>query len=218
MRLVLCTITLIIGISSHAIAQQWEIGAVGGYGWYRNSSLSNSTIFNPSASAEVGFPSRATVGVVFGETPFHHLGGEARWLFQWGGPQIIANGVKTSMPGYSNLFTYDLMIYPTSSESGLRPYLAAGAGGKIYTGTGLEFVGQLPTAALAVLRPVTQAEAAISVGGGLKYRFAKHAQVRIDIRAYFTPTPDALIHPTNFSVIHGWLSEIVPTAGLSYVF
>jgi hypothetical protein len=218
MRLVLGTIALTIGISSQGVAQQWEIGAVGGYGWYRNSSLSNSTIFSPPASAEIGLPSRATIGVVVGETPFHHLGGEIRWLYQWGGPQIAANGVKTSMSGYSNLVTYDFMIYPTSSEAEFRPYLAGGAGVKAYTGTGFEFVGQLPTAGLGLLRPVTQAEGAISAGGGLKYRFAKHAQLRIDIRAYFTPTPDALIHPTHFSVIRGWLSEIVPTAGLSYVF
>jgi hypothetical protein len=46
MRLVLGTIALTIGISSQGLAQQWEIGAVGGYGWYQNSGLLNSTIFS----------------------------------------------------------------------------------------------------------------------------------------------------------------------------
>jgi hypothetical protein len=71
---------------------------------------------------------------------------------------------------------------------------------------------------LALLRPVTQVEPAISVGGGLKCSFAKHAQFRIDFRTYFTPTPDDVIRPTGLSAIHGWLSTIVPTAGISYVF
>jgi hypothetical protein len=122
------------------------------------------------------------------------------------------------MTGYSNLVTYDLVVYPVRSESGFRPYLAGGAGVKVYTGTGFRFVGLAATADLAVLRPVTQAEPAISVGGGLKWLFAKHAQFRIDFRTYFTPTPDDVIRPTGLSAIHGWLSTIVPTAGISYVF
>jgi hypothetical protein len=218
MRLILGMIALTIGISSHGFAQHWEVGALGGYGWYQNSSISNSTIFSPPQSAAIGFPPRATIGVVFGENPYRHLGGEIRWLYQWGGPQIERNGFKTSMPGYSNLVTYDFVIYPMTSESGFRPYLAGGAGVKAYTGTGFELVGQSPTVGLALLRPVTQAEPAISAGGGLKYLIAKHVEFRIDVRAYFTPTPDAVIRPTRFSIIQGWLSEIVPTGGFSYVF
>jgi len=65
---------------------------------------------------------------------------------------------------------------------------------------------------------VTQAEPAISVGGGLKYSMTKHAQFRVDFRIYFTPTPNDVIQATGPSVIHGWLSELVPTAGFSYVF
>jgi hypothetical protein len=218
MRLIPCTIVLALAASCPLIAQHWEIGALGGYGWYRNSTISNPTIANPQDSGTVGFPSRATLGVVFGETPYHHLGGEVRWLYQWGGPQIESNGIKTSMTGYSNLVTYDFVIYPVRSESGLRPYFAGGAGAKIYTGTGFRYLGQGVTADLGLLRPVTQVEPAISVGGGVKYLLAKHVQCRLDFRAYLTPTPNEVIRPTGFSAIHGWLSTLVPTAGLSYVF
>src|SRR4029453_2541668 len=62
MRLIPCTIVLTLASSCPVIAQKWEIGGLGGYGWYRNSTVSNST---NSASGGVGFPSRATLGVVF---------------------------------------------------------------------------------------------------------------------------------------------------------
>jgi hypothetical protein len=219
MRLVLVTIALTLTLPSLGIAQRWEIGGLGGFGWYQNTTISNSTLAIPPTSAEVGFPSRGTVGVVFAENPYHHWGGEIRWLYQSGGPQIELNdGTKISMSGYSNLVTYDFVVYPVQSESGFRPYLAGGAGVKAYTGTGFGFVNQVPIAGLALLRNVTQAEPAISVGGGIKYVFLKHAQFRIDFRTYFTPTPNDLIRPAKFSVIHGWLSEVVPTAGFSYVF
>jgi len=218
MRLIPCTIVLTLASSCPVIAQKWEIGGLGGYGWFQNSTVSNLTTSNPPASGAVGFPSRATIGVVFAENPYRHLGGEIRWLYQWGGPQIESNGIKTSMTGYSNLVTYDFVVYPVRSESGFRPYLAGGAGVKVYTGSDFRFVGLPPTAGLALLRPVTQVEPAISVGGGLKCSFAKHAQFRIDFRTYFTPTPNDVIRPTGFSAIHGWLYSFVPTAGIAYVF
>src|SRR5215471_11698356 len=67
MRLVLGTIALTLASSCPGIAQKWEIGGLGGYGWYQNSTVSTATISNPPASATIGFPSRATVGVVFAE-------------------------------------------------------------------------------------------------------------------------------------------------------
>jgi len=218
MRLILSTIALILAASSLGRAQQWEIGGLGGFGWYRNSTIRNSITFSPPLSAEVGFPSRGTFGAFFGQNPHRHWGGEVRWLYQSGGPQIELNNVKTSMTGYSNLFAYDVLAYPLKRESGFRPYIAGGVGVKAYTGTGFRFIGQESTAVLALLRPVTEAEVAIGVGGGLKYLFGKHVLVRVDFRTYFTPTPDDVIRRTRFTVTRGWLHEFVPTAGLGYAF
>jgi hypothetical protein len=218
MRLIFCVIALAFAVPPLGIAQRWEIGGLGGYGWYLNSTVSNSVAYNPALSADTGFLSRATLGVVFAENHSHHWGGEIRWLYQGGGPQIQLNQATTSMRGYSNLVTYDFVVYPVRGESGVRPYLAGGAGVKAYTASDFRFINQQPTAGLAVLRPVTQAEPAISVGGGLKYSMTKHAQFRVDFRIYFTPTPNDVIRATGPSVIHGWLSELVPAAGFSYVF
>jgi hypothetical protein len=67
MRLIPCTIVLTLAFSCPVIAQKWEIGGLGGYGWFQNSTVSNFTTSNPPASGTVGFPSRATIGVVFAE-------------------------------------------------------------------------------------------------------------------------------------------------------
>ena len=217
MRLFAGTIVLILS-SCSAIAEDWHIGVSGGYGWYHNSTISNSTGLNPPASGVSGFPARGTVGVVIGEDVYHHWGSEIRWLFQWGGPQFEWNDVKTSLSGFSNLITYDLLIYPIPRESGLRPYLAGGAGVKVYTGTGARLDRQIDTARLAILQSETQAELAISVGGGLKYLFARHAQASIDFRTYLTPTPDNVIRPVGQALVRGWLYDFVPTVGISYRF
>jgi hypothetical protein len=217
-RLITCTIVVTLASSCPVMAQRWEIGGLGGFGWYENSTVSNSAVSNPPASGGIGFPSHATLGVILAENPYHYWGGEIRWMYEWGGPQIESNGIKTSLRGYSNLVTYDFVIYPVRTESGLRPYLAGGAGVKAYTGTDSGFIGLPPTASLAFLRQGTQAEPAISVGGGVKYEFAKHAQIRIDFRTYFTPTPNDLIRPTGLATIRGWLTTFVPTAGIAYVF
>src|SRR5215813_1956099 len=112
MRLIAGTFALVLAYSCSCIAEDWEIGVLGGFGWYRNATIKNSVISNPPVSGEIGFQSRPTVGVVVAEDLYRHWGGEIRWLFQWGGPQIQVNGIKTSISGFSNLVTYDFVVYP----------------------------------------------------------------------------------------------------------
>lgn len=205
-------ILLALAFSSLCLAQTWELGVVGGYGWYSNPSLAN-----PPESGTAGFPPRAAVGIVFGESPYNHLGGEFRWLFRFGGPHLQSNGITESAPGYTNTITYDFLFHMTPRESKIRPFVAAGAGIKVYTGSFRE-VDQ-PLTNLALLRAVTQVEPAISVGAGLKYMLPKHIQFRVDFRVVPTPLPDAVIRPTGpLTRIHGWVYDFLPLAGLSYVF
>jgi hypothetical protein len=193
-------------------AETWELGAVGGYGWYHNPSITNSP-----ASGSAGFPSRAALGVVFGETPFNYVGGELRWLYRFGGAQLQSSGITEAAPGYTNTITYDFLFHMTPRESAVRPFVAAGAGIKVYTASRRDL--NQPLAGLAVLRPVTEVEPDISLGGGLKYLLPKHIQLRVDFRLLMTPLPNEVIRPTGTSTrIHGWVYDFVPLAGISYVF
>jgi hypothetical protein len=192
-------------------AEEWELGAVGGYGWYYNPSITNA-----NSSARVGFPPRAAVGVVLGDDLFTYVGGEFRYLFRYGGPQVESNGNTASAPGYTNAITYDGLLYLTNRESKVRPFLSGGVGVKIFTGSGRSLTQ--PLAGLAVLREVSQVEPAISFGGGLKYLVARHMQLRADFRIYVTPLPDEVIRPVGLSTIDRWVFDFVPLGGISYVF
>jgi hypothetical protein len=212
MRSTLCLVLFAFTAPLAGLAQQWELGGAGGYGWYVNPSISN-----PLGSAQAGFPPKATIGVVFGNNMYEYVGGELRYLFRFGGPELRSGGIQANMTGYTNLVTYDLLVHTRPRDVKLRPFFAAGAGIKVYTGTGIRSVDQ-PLLGFAVLTPSTQVEPAISAGGGLKYRLTKHAQARIDFRTYFSPLPNQIFRTHGSSSIHGWVYDLVPMAGISYVF
>jgi hypothetical protein len=195
------------------LCQQWEIGGTGGYGWYSNPSISN-----PPLSVEAGFPARGTIGAVFGENMYEHLGGEIRWLFRFGGPQLKSDGIRTNIDGYSNVVVYDFLFHITPREDKFRPFVAAGAGIKAFTSSGDVLVNQPLTDFARLVGHHTQTEPAISVGAGFKYRFARHVLVRVDFRTYFSPLPDEIFLRRRPAVLHGWVYDFVPMAGISYVF
>jgi hypothetical protein len=196
------------------LAQPWELGAIGGYGWYHNPSITNA-----SGSAQSGFPARAAFGVTFTQNMYNHVGGEIRYLFRFGGAELKSSGMEANLDGHTNLVTYDFLFYTSSKESSIRPYVAAGAGIKVYSGLGPRYLDlNQPLGNFALLRPVNQVEPAISVGGGMKFLMPKRTQLRVDFRAYMTPLPDQLFRPIGPSVIRGWLYDFVPLGGISYVF
>jgi hypothetical protein len=199
-------------LSSSGLAQQWELGAAGGYGMYANPSITT-----PSGSVQAGYAAKGVMGVVFGQNMYEHIGGEIRWLYQFGGPQLSWQDTKTSSTGYTNLVTYDLLFHTTNREAALRPYVAAGAGIKVYTASELRYVGQSPATPVLLLR-ANQVEPAISAGVGLKYQATRHALIRLDFRTYFTPLPDQIFRPVGISRIHGWVYNFVPLGGISLVF
>jgi hypothetical protein len=211
MRSTLSCIVFAITVPLACQAQRWELGAIGGYGWNVNPSITS-----PLGSVEAGFPPRGTIGAVFGENEHRFVGGEIRYLFLFGGPELRSDGVRDGTSGHTNLITYDLLIHIRPGEHRLRPFLAAGAGIKVFSGQ--NFVAG-PAPGVAHLADDTQVEPVISGGGGLKYRITRHFQARVDFRAYFSPLPhDVFRAPEMTSRFHGWLYGLVPTAGLSYVF
>jgi hypothetical protein len=210
-------LTLAILFSSACFAQQWEIGALGGYGWYNDA-----TISNPFGSADVTIASKGAVGAVFGQNMYKHIGGEVRWLLIFGGPELKANGITLSRPGFSNLVHYDLLVHITSDEARFRPFIAGGAGVRVFSvSSRRDFFPPppgSPLAGFAILKPEDQAKPLISAGAGLKCRITHGLQLRFDFRAYMTPVPDDVFRRVGRSDFHGWLTNFVPTLGVSYLF
>jgi len=211
MRLTHLGLALVMSSSMACLAQEWEVGAGAGYGWYLNP-----TISGPLNSGRAGYRPRAAFGVLLGENMYNYIGGEFQYLFRFGGTQLQSDGITENSPGYTNIFVYNLMVHMTPRESKFRPFVAAGAGIKVYTNS--DRVVRQPLAGLALLLQGTQVEPAISLDGGLKCMLPRHVQLRLDFRVYTTPTPDLLIRPVGLSRIQGWVFDLVPMAGVSYVF
>jgi hypothetical protein len=148
---------------------------------------------------------------------YNYVGGEIRYMFRNGQPELRSNGIVVSGSGYANAVTYDLLVYTSPRESKIRPFVAGGAGIKVYSSTNRFDVNQ-PLADFALLTRVNQVEPAISVGGGLKWMFSRHTVFRLDFRTLMTPLPDRVFRPAGLSRIHGWLFDFVPLAGVSYSF
>lgn len=193
-------------------AQEWEVGAAGGFGWYADASINN-----PTGSAQAGLKPSFALGATFDQDMYNHVGGELRYTFRSGQPELKSHGTVVSGDGYTNVVTYDLLVYTSPRESKFRPFVAGGAGIKVYTSTNSLYLTQ-PPATFAVLTRVNQVEPAISLGGGVKCMFAKHGEFRLDFRTYMTPVPNQVFRPTGLSRIKGWLFDFVPLIGISYVF
>jgi hypothetical protein len=213
MRLSRNLLLIALAVSPVCYSQEWEVGGTGGYAWSINPSISNPN----SSSVEAGFPARIGFGAIFAQNMYEHIGGELRYMLRFGGPQLQSQGVTASMTGYSNSITYDLMVHMASRDVKVRPFVSAGAGIRVYTGSGFLASGQ-PLVGYALLRPVTQVEPAIDLGAGVKWRVTKHVQLRSEFRVYMTPLPDSVFRTTGFSRIHGWVYDFAPQVGVSYVF
>jgi len=208
------SISLILVIASPVAcqAQSWEVGGAGGYGWYGNPSISI-----PTGSAEAGFPPKTAFSAVFGNNMYKYVGGELRYVFRFGGPELKFGGVQSNLNGYTNVIVYDVVVHLTPRDSRLRPFFAGGAGIKVFSGTDTPGLRQ-PLSDFARLREHTEVKPAISAGTGLKYRFTRHAQFRVDFRTYFSPLPKEIFRTSQSGFIHGWLYDFVPMAGFDYVF
>ena len=198
--------------ASAALAQQYEIGADIGYGWYRSG-----TVFGSGTQVDAGIRNRFAAGAVIGEDLYQHLAGEIRYTYQDGHAFVQAPGVKTDIQSESHAITYDMLFHFKDRESRFRPFLAAGAGIKGYVVTGPEPSPQpLPGVVSLVNHDVWTFVA--SLGGGVKYVIHRHVIVRVDFRDYLTKFPKNQILPAPNNTARGIFQQFTPMFGVSYWF
>ena len=205
---------IILALSSACMAQErgWEVGGAVGFGIMRNASIDNAT-----GSATAGFDNRFVAGAVIGQDLYQHFSGELRYTFRDNDLVLKSGGQKVNMDGDSHLVHYDVLFHPTTKESRIRPFLAAGAGIRLFRGTGREYVSQ-PFSDFALLTQTNEVKPLISVGGGVKAKLTEHTAIRVDFREYISPFPENLFATVPGSKIQAWLFDSVPMAGISFVF
>ncbi len=203
--------SLLLGLVCTAplLAQQWEIGAGGGYGFYRSVRVQA-----PAGTASAGVRSRFVLTAILGEDLYPRVSGEFRYTYQDGDPFLEAGASKANVQGQSHAFHYNVLIHARTRERKVRPYFTAGIGAKLYRVTGPENPNQA-LSSIAHLAARNEATALITAGGGIKLRLASRALLRVEFLDYVTPFPKSVIRPAPFATAHGLFQQFTTMIGLS---
>src|ERR1035441_8535969 len=85
---------VVILFAGAAFAQQYEIGANVGYGFYRDG-----TVFSASGTAQAGIRNRFAAGITLGDEFSNYVSAEFNYLYHDGHPFLQAPGVKSDIQG-----------------------------------------------------------------------------------------------------------------------
>jgi opacity protein-like surface antigen len=193
-------------------AQNWELGAGAGYGFYRNG-----TVYAPAGTVTAGIRNRFAITSWLTEDMYQNLSGEFRYTYQDGDPFLQRASVQTNIQGQSHAFHYDLLFHLHPRESRFRPYFAAGLGVKHYVVSGPAPPAQ-PFASVAQLVSTDDTEFLTAVGAGFVYRLRPNIVLRVDFRDYITKFPKKIIVAAPNGTPSGIFQQFTPMIGLAYAF
>ncbi len=91
--------------ASGGLAQEFQLGAAGGYGIYHRDN-----VFAPAGEATAGIDNRFAASVVFDDDLYEHITGELRYLYQDGDPFLSVGGVKSNVNGQSHSIDYSILF------------------------------------------------------------------------------------------------------------
>lgn len=201
-----------LALAPAANAQKWEFG--GGVG---GSFYPSNTVTNGSATASVDVQTTIAGSVWLANSISDHWGGEVRLDYSRGDLQLSSGGTQATFSSEAYAIHYDFQYHFTPPSSRVRPFVAAGAGIKYYRGIGKQVEFQ-PLSQFALLTQTTELKPMLSVGGGVKFKITDHVGLRLEVHDYLTTIPQNIIAPNVGSKISGWMQNIVPMAGISYLF
>jgi hypothetical protein len=205
-------IICLMGLAAATLsAQQWEVGVLGGGAFYLNNSVSG-----PAGSGSVGFRPGISGGGWVGHTNNGRYSGELRYLFQKNDMKVSSGGQTHTFGGQTHMIHYDYLIHMKTAEDSVRPFVAVGGGLKGYRGTGAEQAFQ-PLDNLAILSRTSEWKPMLSFGAGLKWRVGSKMMLRVEVRDFVTPFPKDVILAAPGGKIGGWVHDITPLVGLSYL-
>lgn len=193
-------------------AQKYEFGVHGGVSLYTPKTISASR-----GTADVGFKPGYVAGATLGHNMYDRVGGELRYSYLKNDLKLESSGTQAKFGGEAHAIHYDVLIHTADRESKIRPYAAVGAGAKYYRGTGTETAYQ-PLNNFALLTRTNETKGMISVGGGVKVAISDRVLFRVDVHDYITPFPKEVITPVPGASVGGWIHNLVPTAGFTFLF
>jgi hypothetical protein len=200
-----------LAIAPFTFAQKWEFGGGVGGGFYSSQDVTSS-----AGSAAAKLQTNIAGGAWFASNNSGHWGGELRYEYQLGDLQLASAGTTATFAARTHQFHYDVLWYARPSGAKVRPFVAVGAGVKVYQGTGAEVVYQ-PLSQFALLTKAQDLTPLASAGAGVKFRLGSRLQVRVEVHDYLTPFPTKVIAPNVGVKTGGWLQDIVPMIGFSWI-
>jgi len=193
-------------------AQKWELGGITGGGF-----SNNFTVSNPTGSASTGFSPGVAVGGFIGQNLYRQLGGELRYTFQFSNLKLSGGGSEASFRGQAHTVQYNVLWHARPVRSRIRPFVGVGAGMRVFRGTGEESAYQA-LSGFALLTKTQEWKLRAAAGGGVKYRLTPRLSLRAELWDYATPFPSRVIAASPGAQLGGWLHDIVPMVGLTFVY
>jgi Outer membrane protein beta-barrel domain len=193
-----------------ACAQEWEIGAIGGYGYAPHLTVSKGT-----TSAHTGIRPGAVVGVFAGDDTYKYWSGELRYLYRFDDLKLSSGNIKApNFSAHTHIVTADFLGHFRPKGSRVRPFIAFGGGAKILIGSGIESAGQ-PLGTFAALTATHEILPVADVGAGFKIDLHKNLRLRVEMRDYISPAPNKVIAPAPGASLGGVLNDIQGMVGFS---
>jgi hypothetical protein len=198
--------------ASFAMAQKWEYGGGVGGGFYTSQDISGTA---GSASAKLATGIAGSGWIV--SNGGGHWGGEIRYDYQRGDLTLNGGGTSASFAAHTQQIHYDVLWYSAPNGSRIRPFVAVGAGIKVYQGTGSEVAFQ-QLSNVALLTKAQDLTPVVSAGGGVKVQISPRMSLRLELHDYLSPFPKKVITPNSGEKVGGWgwLQDFVPMVGISY--
>ncbi|MGA2273151.1 MAG: hypothetical protein ABSH00_06325 [Bryobacteraceae bacterium] len=203
---------LLLASGLGAFAQQWEVGGIGGVGF-----LDTVNVSGAPGSATAGFAPGVAAGAFFGQNLNAHWSGEIRYEFFDSSLKLSGAGSSASFSGIAHAVHYDLIYHTDRKNSPVQLFAALGGGMKIFEGTGAQEAVQ-PLSQFGYFTQTHQLKPMLSVGGGITYKLNERLYFRAEIRDFISPFPTNVVTPPPGVTYGKVLQNIVPMAGIDYVF
>jgi hypothetical protein len=194
------------------LAQKWEVGGLAGGGFSNGLSVSNAF-----GSATTGLATGVGFGALLGQNLYPRLSGELRYTYQFNDLRLTGSSESATFKGVIQSLHYDILVHARRSRARVQPFVAGGGGVRVFRGVGTESPYQ-PLSSFALLTKTNQWSPMVTFGGGIKYAFSPRVLLRAEVRDYFTQFPTKVIAPAPGAHLSGWLHDIVPMVGVTFVF
>ncbi len=193
-------------------AQNWEVGGMAGGGFTNSLTVSNAV-----GSANTGFANGVATGALLGQNLYSRFSGELRYTVDFSDLRISGSGDSATFKGQTHSIHYDILAYARPRGARVRPFALVGGGMRDFRGVGTESPYQ-PLSSFALLTKTSQWTPVVTFGGGIKYAIAARFLLRLEVLDYFSRFPTQVIAPAPGAHLSGWLNNLVPMAGITFVF